>query len=42
VVFGGLGDVAGVPTAMGALAATVLLTLPLAWRVQQGLATNTA
>jgi MFS family permease len=42
VLFGGLGDVAGVPTAMGALAATVLLTLPLAWRVQQGLATNTA
>jgi MFS family permease len=37
VVFGRLGDVAGVPAALGALAATVLLTLPLAWRVQQGL-----
>jgi MFS family permease len=46
VLFGWLGDVTSVPAALGALAAIVLLTLPLAWQVQHGLerqpATNTA
>jgi MFS family permease len=37
VLFGWLGDVTSVPTALGALAAIVLLTLPLAWQVQHGL-----
>lgn len=37
VVFGRLGDVTGVPTAVVVLAATLLLTLPLAWRVNKGL-----
>jgi predicted MFS family arabinose efflux permease len=37
VLFGWLGDVTNVPTALGALAAIVLLTLPLAWQVQHGL-----
>ncbi|KWD75943.1 MFS transporter [Burkholderia ubonensis] len=38
VVFGRLGDVAGVPAALIALAALLLLTLPLSWYVQKGLA----
>ncbi|RQR52259.1 MFS transporter [Burkholderia sp. Bp9125] len=37
VVFGRLGDVAGVPVALIALAAILLLTLPLSWYVQKGL-----
>ncbi|KVG70555.1 MFS transporter [Burkholderia ubonensis] len=37
VVFGRLGDVAGVPAALIALAALLLLTLPLSWCVQKGL-----
>ncbi|KVT52123.1 MFS transporter [Burkholderia ubonensis] len=37
VVFGRLGDVAGVPAALIALAALLLLTLPLSWYVQKGL-----
>jgi MFS transporter, FSR family, fosmidomycin resistance protein len=37
VLFGRLGDAAGVPVALLALAALLLLTLPLAWIVQQGL-----
>lgn len=37
VLFGALGDATGVPTALLALAALLLLTLPLAWRVQRGL-----
>ena len=37
VVFGRLGDVAGMPSALMALASILLLTLPLSWRVQQGL-----
>jgi MFS family permease len=37
VLFGRLGDVAGVPLALMALAAILLFTLPLSWRVQQGL-----
>lgn len=35
VLFGALGDATGVPLALLALAAMLLLTLPLAWRVQQ-------
>ncbi|MBA5636875.1 MFS transporter [Duganella sp. LX20W] len=38
VLFGRLGDVAGVPAALVALAAILLLTLPLAWRVNRALA----
>ena len=38
VLFGALGDHAGVPTALTVLAAVLLLTLPLAWQVQRGLA----
>ncbi|KVC91005.1 hypothetical protein WI77_14620 [Burkholderia ubonensis] len=38
VVFGRFGDVAGVPAALIALAALLLLTLPLSWYVQKGLA----
>ncbi|STB70614.1 Major Facilitator Superfamily [Chromobacterium violaceum] len=38
VLFGRLGDVAGVPVAMLALAAFLLLTLPLSWRVGRDLA----
>ncbi|OEZ60957.1 MFS transporter [Duganella sp. HH105] len=38
VLFGRLGDVAGVPTALMALAALLLLTLPLSYRVQTSLA----
>jgi len=34
VLFGRVGDVMGVPAALLALAAVLLLTLPLAWRVQ--------
>ncbi|RQR53387.1 MFS transporter [Burkholderia sp. Bp9126] len=37
VVFGRLGDLAGVPVALIALAAILLLTLPLSWHVQKGL-----
>ena len=37
VLFGSLGDATGVPMAVLLLAATLLLTLPLSWRVQQGL-----
>lgn len=37
VVFGWLGDVMGVSVALLALAVIVLLTLPLAWRVQKSL-----
>ncbi|PCE34347.1 MFS transporter [Burkholderia ubonensis] len=37
VVFGRLGDIAGVPAALIALAALLLLTLPLSWYVQKGL-----
>ncbi|WP_201217856.1 MFS transporter [Pseudomonas sp. S32] len=37
VLFGGLGDLIGVPLAVMALAATLLLTLPLSWYVQRGL-----
>ncbi|MNQ18376.1 Major Facilitator Superfamily protein [compost metagenome] len=38
VLFGALGDHTSVPTALLALAAVLLLTLPLAWKVQRGLA----
>ncbi|MDN2696570.1 MFS transporter [Janthinobacterium sp. SUN073] len=38
VLFGALGDHTSVPTALLALAAILLLTLPLAWKVQRGLA----
>ena len=38
VLFGRLGDVVGVPTALMALAALLLLTLPLSYRVQTSLA----
>jgi len=37
VLFGRLGDLEGIPTAVMTLAATLLLTLPLAWRVQKAL-----
>lgn len=37
VLFGRLGDAAGVPAAVLSLAAVLLLTLPLAWWVQKGL-----
>jgi len=37
VLFGRLGDVAGVPVAVMALAALLLLTLPLSYRVQRSL-----
>jgi MFS family permease len=37
VLFGRLGDVLGVPVALCALAALLLLTLPLSWRVQKAL-----
>ncbi|MBA5686064.1 MFS transporter [Rugamonas apoptosis] len=37
ILFGRLGDVAGVPVALMALAAILLLTLPLAWRVNRAL-----
>ncbi|WP_248800400.1 MFS transporter [Pseudomonas sp. MWU13-2105] len=37
VVFGGLGDMTGIPVAVMTLAATVLLTLPLSWCVQRAL-----
>lgn len=36
VVFGGVGDALGVSVAVMVLAVMVLVTLPLAWRVQQG------
>ena len=34
-----LGDVAGMPVALISLAAILLFTLPLSWRVQKGLQT---
>ncbi|WP_338525344.1 MFS transporter [Pseudomonas batumici] len=37
VLFGGLGDVTGIPVAVMTLAATVLMTLPLSWCVQRAL-----
>lgn len=37
VLFGRLGDVMGVPIALMSLAAILLLTLPLSWRVQKAL-----
>jgi FSR family fosmidomycin resistance protein-like MFS transporter len=37
VLFGRLGDVAGVPVALISLAAILLFTLPLSWWVQKGL-----
>ena len=37
VLFGRLGDVAGVPVAVITLAAILLFTLPLSWQVQKGL-----
>ncbi|PHV08416.1 MFS transporter [Janthinobacterium sp. BJB412] len=37
VLFGRLGDVAGVPAALISLAAILLFTLPLSWRVQKGM-----
>jgi FSR family fosmidomycin resistance protein-like MFS transporter len=37
VLFGRLGDVAGVPAAVITLAAILLFTLPLSWQVQKGL-----
>ncbi|MES2115467.1 MAG: MFS transporter, partial [Pseudomonadota bacterium] len=37
VLFGRLGDVAGVPIALIGLAAILLFTLPLAWRVNRAL-----
>jgi MFS family permease len=40
VLFGRLGDSVGVPMALMALAAILLFTLPLSWRVQQGLKLN--
>lgn len=41
VLFGSLGDVTGVPSAVMVLAATLLLTLPLSWCVQRGLEAET-
>ncbi|MBB5606145.1 MULTISPECIES: MFS transporter [unclassified Janthinobacterium] len=38
VLFGALGDAASVPIALMVLAAILLLTLPLAWKVQKGIA----
>lgn len=37
VIFGRIGDKMGVPVALTALAALLLLTLPLSWRVQKAL-----
>jgi MFS transporter, FSR family, fosmidomycin resistance protein len=37
VLFGRLGDAAGIPVALTGLAAILLFTLPLAWRVDQAL-----
>jgi len=37
VLFGGLGDMTGIPVAVIGLAALLLLTLPLSWWVQKGL-----
>lgn len=42
VLFGSLGDAFGITAAFGALAALVLLTLPLAWQVQHSLARQLA
>ena len=38
VVFGGVGDTLGVPVAVTVLAGVLLVTLPLAWGVQRGMA----
>lgn len=38
VVFGGVGDALGVPVAVMVLAGVLLVTLPLAWGVQRGMA----
>lgn len=37
VLFGRLGDAVGIPPAFGALAALVMLTLPLSWQVRRSL-----
>ena len=37
IIFGRLGDATSVPAALVALAAILLLTLPLSWHVQKGL-----
>jgi MFS family permease len=42
VLFGRLGDVMGVPAALLSLAAMLLLTLPLAWLVQNALRSDSA
>jgi FSR family fosmidomycin resistance protein-like MFS transporter len=42
VLFGWLGDTTGVPIALIALAAMLLLTLPLSWRVQRALTQRSA
>ena len=42
VIFGRVGDTAGVPAALTALAVILLLTLPLSWRVQKALALESA
>lgn len=42
VLFGRLGDVVGVPAALLSLAAMLLLTLPLAWLVQNALRSDSA
>ena len=37
ILFGSLGDIAGIPAAVVTLAVLLLLTLPLAWRVERSL-----
>lgn len=41
VLFGGLGDAVGVPVAVMVLAGVLMMTLPLAWLVQQGIEEGT-
>jgi hypothetical protein len=41
VLFGRVGDVTGVPVALLSLAAILLLTLPLSWRVHTSLSADT-